>query len=105
MGHTDLMRVVVTRISPDGTMGRRMVDTAASTDAGPWEDLIARALAARRSTARFRGVRSTIFAQMSRLCWSPSTTCPGRCTTWSLPCSPSARRYMEPVASSPRGHY
>jgi hypothetical protein len=39
------MRVVVTRIDPDGTMGRRTVDTAASSDAGPWADLIARALA------------------------------------------------------------
>ena len=46
MGHTDLMRVVVTRIDPDGTMDRRMVDTAASGNAGPWEDLVARALAA-----------------------------------------------------------
>ena len=36
----------MTRIGPDGTMGRRMVDTAASSDAGPWEELIARALAA-----------------------------------------------------------
>ena len=40
------MRVVVTRISPDGTLQRRMVDTAASSHAGPWEELIARALAA-----------------------------------------------------------
>jgi hypothetical protein len=40
------MRVVVTRIGPDGTMRRRMVDTAASSDAGLWEELIARALAA-----------------------------------------------------------
>ena len=39
------MRVVVTLIGPDGTMRRRMVDTAASSDAGPWEELIARALA------------------------------------------------------------
>ena len=39
------MRVVVTRIDPDGTMSRGMVDTAASSDPGPWEDLIARALA------------------------------------------------------------
>ena len=45
MGQTELMRVVVTRIDPDGTMGRRVVDTAASSDASPWEDLIARALA------------------------------------------------------------
>ncbi len=36
----------MTRIGPDGTMRRRMVDTAASGDAGPWEELIARALAA-----------------------------------------------------------
>ena len=41
------MRVVVTRIGPDGTMRRRMADTAASGDVGPWEELIARALAAR----------------------------------------------------------
>ena len=40
------MRVVVTRIGPDGTMRRRMVDTSASGDTGPWEELIARALAA-----------------------------------------------------------
>jgi hypothetical protein len=39
------MRVVVARIGPDGAMNRRTVDTAASSDAGPWEDLIARALA------------------------------------------------------------
>ena len=40
------MRVVVTRIGPDGAMRRQMVDTAASSDARPWEDLITRALAA-----------------------------------------------------------
>jgi hypothetical protein len=40
------MRVVVTLIGPDGTMRRRMVDTAMSSDAGPWEELLARALAA-----------------------------------------------------------
>jgi hypothetical protein len=45
-GQTKLMRVVVTRISQDGTMRRRMVDTAASGDVGPWEELTARALAA-----------------------------------------------------------
>jgi hypothetical protein len=39
------MRVVVSLIGPDGTMQRRMVDTAASSDAGAWEELIARALA------------------------------------------------------------
>jgi hypothetical protein len=40
-----LMRVVVTLIGPDGTMRRRMVDTATSRDTGPWEELLARALA------------------------------------------------------------
>jgi hypothetical protein len=40
------MRVIVTRISQDGTMGRRMVDTAAFGHAGSWEELTARALAA-----------------------------------------------------------
>jgi hypothetical protein len=40
------MRVAATLIGPDGTMRRRMVDTAASSDTGPWEELIARALAA-----------------------------------------------------------
>ena len=39
------MRVVVTLIGPDGTMRRRMVDTAASSDAGAWKDLITQALA------------------------------------------------------------
>jgi hypothetical protein len=39
------MRVVVTRISQDGTMRRRMVDTAAPGDVGPWEELAERALA------------------------------------------------------------
>lgn len=45
MGQTELMRVVVTRIGPDGTMDRRMVDTAASSERGPWEELITRAVA------------------------------------------------------------
>jgi hypothetical protein len=39
------MRVVVTLIGPDGSMERRMVDTATSSDPGPWEELLARALA------------------------------------------------------------
>ena len=37
-GQTELMRVVVTVIGPDGTMRRRMVDTAASSDTGPREE-------------------------------------------------------------------
>jgi hypothetical protein len=39
------MRVVATRIDADGAMRRRVVDTAGRSDAGQWEELIARALA------------------------------------------------------------
>lgn len=41
------VRVVVTRIERDGTMHRRMVDTVQQSDPRNWEDLTARALAAR----------------------------------------------------------
>jgi hypothetical protein len=40
------MRVVATRIQQDGTMQRRMVDTARCSDGPQWEDLARRALAA-----------------------------------------------------------
>jgi hypothetical protein len=43
----ELVRVVVTRIEGDGTMQRRMVDTARCSDGSEWEDLAARALAVR----------------------------------------------------------
>jgi hypothetical protein len=39
------MRVVVTQIESDGTMWRRMVETAGRGDAGLWQELITRALA------------------------------------------------------------
>jgi hypothetical protein len=39
------VRVVVTRIEHDGTMQRRMVDTAQQSDRPRWEELTARALA------------------------------------------------------------
>jgi hypothetical protein len=39
------MRVVVTQIDSDGTMWRRMVETAGRSDAGLWQELITRALA------------------------------------------------------------
>jgi hypothetical protein len=38
------MRVIATRIEPDGTMQRRMVDTARQSDRRLWEDLAARAV-------------------------------------------------------------
>jgi hypothetical protein len=37
------MRVVATRIEPDGTMQRRMADTARQGERRLWEDLAARA--------------------------------------------------------------
>ena len=40
------VRVAVTRIEPDGTMHRRMVDTAQQSDPKNWDDLAARARAA-----------------------------------------------------------
>lgn len=39
------MRVVVTRIEHDGTMRRRMVDTARQSDRREWEEPTTRALA------------------------------------------------------------
>jgi len=39
------MRVVATRIEPDGAMQRRVVDTASCGDGAQWEDLATRALA------------------------------------------------------------
>jgi hypothetical protein len=39
------MRVVVTQIGSDGTIKRRMVDTAGRRDAVQWEEPVARALA------------------------------------------------------------
>ncbi len=39
------MRVVATQIWPDGTMWRRVVDTALLPDARRWEDLAVRATA------------------------------------------------------------
>jgi hypothetical protein len=41
----ELVRVVATRIERDGTMQRRMVDTAYGSGGPQWEDLAARALA------------------------------------------------------------
>jgi hypothetical protein len=46
-----------------------MVDTAASGNAGPWEELIARALAAPPPYRPVPGGRSTIFGSASRVCW------------------------------------
>jgi hypothetical protein len=44
-GQPPLIRVEVTQVEADGTMWRRMIDTAVQGDAGRWQQLIARALA------------------------------------------------------------
>lgn len=46
MGQNGLVRVVVTRIEPDGTLRRRVVDAAQQGDRRLWEDLAARAVSA-----------------------------------------------------------
>ena len=43
-GQNGLVRVVVTRIDPDGTVHRRTVDTAQQSERQLWEDLAARAV-------------------------------------------------------------
>jgi len=43
-GQNGLVRVVVTRIDPDRTLHRRMVDTAHQSERQLWEDLAARAV-------------------------------------------------------------
>lgn len=43
-GQNGLVRVIVTRIDPDGTLHRRMVDTAQQSDRQLWEDLAAPAV-------------------------------------------------------------
>ena len=54
--HNGRMRVVVTRIEPDGTMQRRMVDTAWRDDGAQREDLAGRALAMTGATAGLAGI-------------------------------------------------
>lgn len=56
------MRVVVTRIEPDGTMQRRVVNTARRHDGARWEDLAARALA---SPPPYRPVPGTALYHIS----------------------------------------
>ena len=43
-GQNGLVRVIATRTEPDGTMQRRMVDTARQSGRRLWEDLATRAV-------------------------------------------------------------
>jgi hypothetical protein len=56
------MRVVATRIEWDGTMQRRVVDTAYCSDGSRWEDLARRALAA---PPPYRPVSGTLIYHVS----------------------------------------
>ena len=68
------MRVVVTRIDRYGTVERRVVDTAARSDVGLWEELIARALAARPPYRPVPGSPVYHLRVDDRAVWSPSMT-------------------------------
>jgi hypothetical protein len=56
------MRVVATRIERDGTMQRRVVDTASRRDSALWEDLATRALAI---SPRYRPVPGCVIYHVS----------------------------------------
>ena len=96
------MRVVVTRIGPDGTMRRRMVDTAASGDVGPWEELIPRALAA--PPPNRPGTRGPVYhlraGERGVLVAGHDLSGPLYELVTAVP---SAGRHLEPVTSQPAG--
>jgi hypothetical protein len=95
------MRVVVTLIGPDGTMRRRMVDTAASSVTGPWEEFLARALAALPSYRAVPGGAVCHLRVDDQVVLVAKQDLSGRCTTWSLPCWLSASRHIERPPSRP----
>jgi hypothetical protein len=86
------VRVVLTRIEPDGTMHRRMVDTAQQSNPRNWEHLAARALAIHPPYARFRAPTSTTSAWTATSSRSASMTSTDRCATWPSWCWRSAAR-------------
>jgi hypothetical protein len=77
-----MVRVTVTRIEWDGTMQRRMVDTAQRGDGPQWEDLTGRALAL---LPLYRPVpRAPVYhtsAPATPSSRPPNKTSPGRCWT------------------------
>jgi hypothetical protein len=68
------VRVVVTRIEPDGAMHRRVVETAWQRDPNSWDDLAARALAAQPPYRPIRAPPSTTLAWMAASSRSASMT-------------------------------
>ena len=76
------MRVVVTRIEPDGTMQRRVVDTTRRDDGPRWENLAERVLA---SPPPYRPVPGAAVYHISvdgRLMQVGEYDLAGRCGTW-----------------------
>jgi hypothetical protein len=66
---TGLVRVVATRIEPDGTMLRRVVDTDRRSDGTEWEDLATRALIAAHRTGLFLAGPSTTSVSTIMCSW------------------------------------
>ncbi len=95
------MRVVVTLIGPDGTMRRRMVDTAASSDSGPWEELLARALAALPPYRAVPGGAVCHLRVDDQVALVAGHDLSGPLYDLVAACWPSARRHIEPVAGQP----
>ena len=86
-GQNEVVRVVVTRIEQDGTMQRRMVDTAHRRSGRLWEDLAAHALAVPPPYRPIPGAPIYhISLDTARRCWSPNTTSAACCWIWSQPC-------------------
>ena len=72
----------MTQIESDGTMWRRMLETAGRSDAALWQELITRALAVPLPYRPALAASSTISIWTTGMSWSPSMTSPGRCSTW-----------------------
>jgi hypothetical protein len=91
----------VTQIGPDGSMRRRMVDTAVASEAGPWEDLTARALAAPPPYRPVPGGPVYHVHVDDQVVLVAEHDLSGSLYDLVTPCLPSARHHIEPVTSQP----
>ena len=92
----------MTRIGPDGTMRRRMADTAASGDVGPWGGTHRAPWLPRRPTARVPGgpVYHLRAGKRGVLVAGHDLSGPLYELVTAVP---SAGRHLEPVTSQPAG--
>ena len=81
-GQNGLMRVVATRIEPDGAVQRRMVDTAQQSDRRLWEDLAARAIGVPVPYRPAPGIAVYHLSVDDYVVMAASTTSLGHCWTW-----------------------